>query len=247
MYEMQHGQQAVALPLECGMISRNALPDASAFLKTKGLRLLLDAYRYAADAGRPAWEFSVELDELKAAGLSVNDFRWMLCKGLVEHATEIPSAEAVRQLIPLDGLVFSGSSCFILTERGADFVIAELFNIGTSPEKGTVPEIAAKVPVWNAKTHELQLEGTLIKQFKQRSPNQERVLCAFQEDGWPLVIDDPLPPQSDDDPKQRLRDTIRNLNRNQRRPLIRFSGDGSGEAICWQATASQCREQRVVK
>jgi hypothetical protein len=80
----------------------------------------------------------------------------------------------------------------------------------------------------------LRVGEVVVKQFKVPAANQERILAAFEEDGWPIRIDDPLPPAVEQDPKRRLHDTINSLNRNQKRPLIRFIGDGSGQGIRWQ-------------
>ena len=71
-----------------------------------------------------------------------------------------------------------------------------------------------------------------------RSLNQETVLSAFQEEGWPHYIDDPLAPAVEQNPKQRLRDTIKGLNSNQRRRLLRFRGDGTGERVRWELIRS---------
>jgi hypothetical protein len=60
------------------------------------------------------------------------------------------------------------------------------------------------------------------------------VLCAFEEEGWPARIDDPLPPQQDQDSKRRLSDTIKCLNRKQSHHLIHFRGDGTGEGVVWE-------------
>jgi len=73
----------------------------------------------------------------------------------------------------------------------------------------------------------------VVKQFKVPAPNQEVILASFEEEGWPPRIDDPLPPQADQDSKRRLHDTIITLNRHQKNRLIRFSGDGSGEGVRW--------------
>ena len=56
---------------------------------------------------------------------------------------------------------------------------------------------------------------------------------AFEEEEWPPRVDDPLPPQRDLEPKRRLHDTLRSLNRHQQNTLIRFKGDGTGEGIRW--------------
>ena len=67
--------------------------------------------------------------------------------------------------------------------------------------------------------------------------NQEAILTAFQEEGWPARIDDPLPPHPEQDPKRRLNDTIKCLNRKQSQSLIHFRGDGTGEAVIWERVA----------
>ena len=89
------------------------------------------------------------------------------------------------------------------------------------------------VPHWDADLQELRVNGLIVKQFKVPAPNQEMVLAAFQEEGWPTRIDDPLPPQAEQDPKRRLHDTIVSLNRTHKHRLIRFMGDGSGEGVRW--------------
>jgi len=74
-----------------------------------------------------------------------------------------------------------------------------------------------------------------VKQFKQPAPSQETILASFEEEGWPERIDDPLPQQLGVCEKQRLHQTIINLNRYQREELIRFFGDGTGNGVCWDA------------
>ena len=84
----------------------------------------------------------------------------------------------------------------------------------------------------------------LVKQFKLPSPNQETVLMAFQEEGWPPRIDDPLPPHPELDPKRRLHDTIKCLNHNQQNRLIQFHGDGTGEGVLWELLETALRTRR---
>ena len=57
---------------------------------------------------------------------------------------------------------------------------------------------------------------------------------AFEEEDWPVRIDDPLPPRSGLDPKRRLHDSIKSLNRHQKSRVLRFCGDGSGEGVRWE-------------
>ena len=90
------------------------------------------------------------------------------------------------------------------------------------------------IPKWDGQRQELRLRDIVVKQFKVPAINQERILAAFEEEGWPVLIDDPLPPHPGQDPKRRLHDTINSLNRNQKHALLRFLGDGKGEGVRWE-------------
>ena len=81
---------------------------------------------------------------------------------------------------------------------------------------------------------ELCYRGELVKAFRVPARNQELILEAFEEEGWPEFIHDPLPPEGDQDPHRRLQATIKSLNRRQAKTLIRFRGNGS-ERVFWQA------------
>ena len=87
--------------------------------------------------------------------------------------------------------------------------------------------------------HELRLGTEIVKRFTRPAPAQELILAAFQEEGWPPAIDDPLPAQFNQDPKRHLHYTIRNLNRGQKPLRIRFFINGNGETICWQIVPQQ--------
>ena len=90
------------------------------------------------------------------------------------------------------------------------------------------------VPVWDAGLHELRLGRRIIKRFRCPAPAQELILAVYEEEGWPPKIDDPLPMTSGIDPKRRLHQTIRNLNRAQRPHGIHFSVNGNGQSIRWE-------------
>ena len=69
------------------------------------------------------------------------------------------------------------------------------------------------IPHWDARSRELWFGNRLIKQFQVPAANQEIVLDAFEERGWPPCIDDPLPTDGEVDPKHRLQNTLLRLNR----------------------------------
>jgi hypothetical protein len=102
---------------------------------------------------------------------------------------------------------------------------------GEAPRLPSRP--AAAIPRWERATQQLMWRGSVIKTFRQPAVNQELILAAFEEQGWPLRIDDPLPRTKDIDPKVRLHDTIKRLNRNHLFRIIRFGGDGCGRGIRW--------------
>jgi hypothetical protein len=101
--------------------------------------------------------------------------------------------------------------------------------------------IQTTVPRWDPKNRVLSLGGRTVKCLRRLSPNQEAILGAFEEEGWPRRIEDPLPPLADMPPKLRLRDAIRWLNKDREWCAIRFFGDGTGQGICWRLTASRTK------
>lgn len=218
-----------------------------------GLRQLLDAYCYATDVARDPWQFALELKILQNGGLSVNELRWLISKGFVEHACEMDGlqkpARKFRKSCP-DGLRFGAESCFVLTPLGFGFwrCLRERTADKTLPVNGKrVPvngnssekcgtESLQVTPSWDSFRRELRVAETVVKQFNNPAPNQETILMAFQEEHWPVHIDDPLPPSPESDPKLRLRDTIASLNRKhkQKQRLIRFSGNGCGNGVRYE-------------
>jgi hypothetical protein len=208
-----------------------------------GLSILLEAYDYACQLQRPAWDFAVEIHCLRSAGLTNSDLRWLSCQQLVEHAAEMTRAgQESRDFQPTGPLTFTKSTCFVLTETGV--ALARQGHVSPNPSaQEPAPPIPTAglppVPKWDRERQELRLGKLVVKQFKVPAPNQEIILAAFEEEHWPPRIDDPLPPQPDQDAKRRLHDTINTLNRHQRNPLIHFLGDGTGEGVRWQLKLPQ--------
>lgn len=86
-------------------------------------------------------------------------------------------------------------------------------------------------PVWDRVRRELRFGETVVKRFKWPAENQERVLDAFEENGWPRHINDPLEQHASICPKRRLHDTLKCLNRKQVVEAIKFRGDGTGLGV----------------
>jgi hypothetical protein len=132
---------------------------------------------------------------------------------------------------PTDPRLFAGE---VLAQAGALFTAAA----PDKPERETSPQALAlhgpHLPQWDRQCRVLRVGQCVVKQYRRPSPNQDMVLAAFQKEDWPHRIDDPLPPQGEQEPKCRLHDTIKWLNRHQEHRLIRFLGDGTGEGVCWE-------------
>ena len=97
---------------------------------------------------------------------------------------------------------------------------------------GLCPELT---PHWENRTSDLWAGPVLVKSFSRCAPNQMALLDAFQDRHWPRRIADPLRCDRDEvDPKQRLHDTIKDLNRTLILRVLRFRGDGTGQGALWE-------------
>lgn len=234
---------------------RYTLPTAALSELADGLELLCRAYNYGRDANADQWQFAVEIQQFYDMGLTNNELRWLIAKGLADHARESSTCGDTRRSFELTGgLTFSETSAFVLTETGVAFaseVYATVPETAEAALKQNLPWAgeaasessaghaavhlqAALKPTWDSHRRELRVGGTVVKQFRVPAASQEAVLAAFQEESWPDYIDDPLPCVGDSVPKQRLHNAIKRLNDNQANHLIRFHGNGRGEGIGWK-------------
>lgn len=195
------------------------------------LVLLLDAWEAAFDLGLPAEDFAVEVREFQSLGLTATDLRWLVARGYADHLREDEGDGCgCRSFLAPPGLVLTQSSCFVLTAAGRQFAAEQQ----ALQEGGTdSPGREAPVPRWDGERRQLLWGDCLVKRFRVPAACQEIILASLEEQGWPGRIDDPLPPTADIDPRARLHDTIKALNRNQARRLLCFQGDGTGRGVVW--------------
>src|SRR5262245_16951221 len=79
------------------------------------LRELVKAFDYARLGKREVWDFAVEIQTLRDAGLTDSDFRWLTCVGHVDHACEVTFLGDDRRQFQRTGkLSFAKRTCFIL-------------------------------------------------------------------------------------------------------------------------------------
>ncbi len=222
--------------------ARNVLPVApSGFsgmelsdLMWHVLRKLFKAHSAAASVGRPKWDFAVELATLQALGTDVEDVRVLLCERLVEHGLETTRPRAKhRSFQDGAGLRLRTNSCFVLSDRGLR-LLRSLPPAMPRPPGEVDP---TPLPVWDESRRELRLGVRILKRFRQPAKNQQTILAAFQEEGWPARIDSPITAGSNEDAQERLHNTIKRLNQ-QIEPLIRFHADGNAEGVMWRIEPS---------
>ena len=232
--------------------SNNLIEEVPARIRP-ALEVLLEAMCYAEQTSGDCWEFAVEQDHLTSMGLTRNDFRWLVRKGLVEHQREVTlEGNDGREFRPTGDLTFSQSSCFVLTETGVlvasesnQPIKASVLLSSNLPDSEDFSSTEPSIPIWDSQQRELRFNSVTVKKFKWAAANQEVILAAFEEEGWPSRIDDPLSPQPGQNPKRRLSDTIKCLNRNQITPLIHFHGDGTGEGVVWKLAQQSFLNKKV--
>jgi hypothetical protein len=244
-----NGSEHLAAPAVAAEATEIVVPRFTPRIR-EALQLLADAAACAHDVGADVWQFSVELSALRRAGLTTNECRWLVAKGLARHAREITVPDADRRVFQnYSNLALSKRTCFVIAERGIAYANALLRsqprrratdardsnavnrrrpNSESNGHSGTL------TPTWDSDRQQLRVGRVIVKEFKVPAANQEAILAAFQEENWVARIDDPLAPQLNQDSKRRLHDTINSLNRNQKHALIRFLGDGKGEGIRWE-------------
>ena len=211
------------------------------------LALLAEAYKYAQDTECNTWEFAVRFEALQAEGLKLNDCRWLVRKGYAEAGCEKTLSCCERREIAIcPGQSLSNRkcrqrSCFVLTDAGRHFV-QEIVGLEVAPctthEVSVHEDEPRQEPVlrprWDAELRELHVGQQMVKRYRCRAANQEAILAAFEEEGWPTHIYDPLTGGNENlHPHRRLNDAVRGLNRHQKTALIRFSTDGTGEGVRW--------------
>jgi hypothetical protein len=212
-------------------------PAHNARIRT-ALGLLRDALEGAVDLRKDVWEFAVSLRELREGGVTTTDLRWLVGMGYVRHALEGTKVNEIgRSFRPARNAAFGGRVCFVLTPEGVRFAEdrTRLAANGFLPARNDRTNLSpsSSRPRWDAMLRCLSYEGQVVKHFRHPALNQETILMALEEENWPPRIDDPLPPSGTLEPRMRLHDAIKALNRHQKHSLLSFRGDGTGCGVVW--------------
>jgi hypothetical protein len=195
------------------------------------LELLLEGYVFAQDLQTSPWEFALDQSALVHAGCTPNALNWLCRRGYVERR-EPRQVDPRRPRAARSARRSASAPTYILTAKGAE--IARDRELG-SPTLSKPAPSGRRIPAWDGLRGELWFAGQLVRRFRNAASNQRVVLAAFQVQEWPDLLPDPLPPLADCvHVKQRLHDTIKNLNRCHLVACIRFFGTGAGRLVGWK-------------
>jgi hypothetical protein len=175
------------------------------------LGLLMEPYERAEERHVSVWNVAATRQALNSQGLTDDLLLRLLEQDLVDQR--------------LDKVV--------LTARGAAVARGRC-----DPGQGLKgPHVLGKliVPFYDGDLRTLSYEGRLVKRLRQQADLQEIVLRAFQRQGWPRALKNPLPKDSMVPVETRLHYAIRGLMNAQKEARIRFFRNGTACTICWEA------------
>ncbi len=169
---------------------------------------------------------------LSDLGVGQSDLEWLVSQGYVTFRG------CARGFQRGADVAVGGDPRFTITEAGAfaAHVIAEGPDRRATLSMNVPANDVSRplLPSWDSKLRVLVFGGCVVKRFRLPASNQEAVFSAFEAEGWPPSIYDPLPYLSKERSKRRLHETIRHLNANHQNRRIRFRGNGTGEAVLWE-------------
>ncbi len=203
------------------------------------LKALREALDYAHDLRTSRWEFAVEWDAMRRFGVTPSDLRWLAGRGLIESRLEVTQLSSPqRSFQPCQPMMLSKRTCFVLTDAGEE-LLAGVRPLGGVRLGAEWPECDspsdtsadAMLPQWDHDRLELRVGSTVLRQFKLPSADEERVLAAFEELGWPHRIGCPLSAGGE---YQRLVECVAALNWRQRQPLLHFGCSEQGLEVSWE-------------
>ena len=196
------------------------------------LAKLYRAYQSAVERSVDIWEFAIEISDFVGTGVSKQLLRQLASSGWVSHRREVilPNMHS-RQFQEESVHTLSKQTCFVITEVGKE-KYRQMMGGGMQRELNGASHQAGRLrPVWDRDRRELRLGEKIVKRFRWPAEVQFAVLERFETLGWPDRISDPLPRDSNVDPKRRLHDAIKCLNQRRECELIGFHGDGTGNGI----------------
>lgn len=207
--------------------------DVPVLRRLRELIGLIRAFRCGTDGVATA--AAVTEPVLKHAGIQAEDVQDLLSCGLVEAAEPLeinPGPREYRLNSTQDAEVWRSpwTARVQLSAAGAALLRRTSLLLASTIRTDSW---CSPLPRWDRESRELWFKNVLVKRLRVDAWNQEPILTAFEEQGWPALIDDPLPPRPGLLSNVRLHDAINSLNRRMKNPLIQFGSGGGGCRIRW--------------
>ncbi len=135
---------------------------------------------------------------------------------------------------------FPEATRFTVTRRGAS--IARTLLAPSAPPNSPdahsprLRSITSNEPVWDHAEGDLWFRGQLVRHFRKAVSLQRTLLDAFQKQGSPESLPDPLLQAGERGVRFRCRlhDTVKYLNRGQMTPFLQFFLADGGHAVGWK-------------
>jgi hypothetical protein len=205
----------------------------------EALRLLGASHNQGVDARTNPERQGVSVARLRAAGTTDLELSQLVALGfasLIRQGNLLP-----RGAVLPGSLSFPADAAVVLTEAGAAWfrqvILTSTMPLplhSVCPADPTQRGERDRVPHWDKDLRELRHAGLLAKDYRQPARCQELILDVFEEEGWGAEILDPLSGGPDVDPRERLHDTVKNLNRHQKQARIHFRVTGMGTKVRWE-------------
>jgi hypothetical protein len=220
-------------------MSERATPEHLLQFLLAYCRLLAACYEAKGHGLAPA-DAPVECRRLLRIGIGADVLLWMLYQGHADHFGEDSQAGERTAWRPRPSALVRNGSALALTPLGQAFGELLVGKILLPEEDEELQwawgllRVGALTPRYDKENRLFTWGRHLLKSYRQPSANQELILVAAEELEWAGWFDDPLPRRGKGNPKGRLHDAIKNLNRHQSPYLVRFKGDGTGMRVGWE-------------
>ena len=174
------------------------------------------------DLHTDGWEFAVDGDDLCKAGWSDIDFRWLHARGFID-GVETQSSKSHANPIRLpprrqfECRFHSHRKGVLAAQVRACVAFAPTYRLAMEMVRPSIPNGGWRSKAVGTGAQELRL-GIHHQAFSLGGRESGNNPDGVRGEAWPTRIDDPLPQKTNQDPKCRLHDTIKCLNRNHRQP-----------------------------
>ena len=176
---------------------------------------------------KPGWRAADDgtLTLLSCLGVPPPDPRQLRLGGAASQSAD---RGAVRLATPVRGPYETNSArCdHLIRPRSKGASELDVPELAPGPESPRIEPCLNAKPRWDADLRVLTWNNKARGGLCPPVLNQEKIRLLFQEEGWPIRIDDPLPPG-------RLRQTLKDLQKKFKDAPITFRRDGTGKGIRW--------------